>query len=223
MTRKKGPTYEDGDEPLRCRAKRTRDGQRCGNRKVKGREVCRKHGGTNPGRPVKHGRYSKRIPRLLADGYAEAIQDAEAMIDLSETLAVQHAIVARRMERVDEKDSPEFRKQAVGLFEQMRTASSAEDGIAATKALGEHLRQGTSEEYALTCLANAVRELALRQEEVWRLRFKSEHAITVKDLVGLIARVVDLARQILPDDLALQFVDRLDREVVGNASRRLSP
>ena len=52
-----------------CTAHSKRTGEPCRAHAVKGKTKCRMHGGTNPGRPLKHGRYSK-APKTLAAKFA---------------------------------------------------------------------------------------------------------------------------------------------------------
>lgn len=58
---------------------------------------CRMHGGTNPGAPIKHGRYSKYAPEKLR-AKIEAFKNDDPL-SLIDELATQRALLADYMER----------------------------------------------------------------------------------------------------------------------------
>ena len=60
--------------PMQCKAM-GRNGRQCGSHAVRGRDVCRMHGGApgsgGDGRPLIHGLYSKRVPKGWEQDYED--------------------------------------------------------------------------------------------------------------------------------------------------------
>ncbi len=53
---------------MRCHAKSKRTHEQCHAYAMRGKQVCRMHGGKSPGGPIKHGRYSKSLDTLAGKG-----------------------------------------------------------------------------------------------------------------------------------------------------------
>lgn len=93
-----------------CKAYSRRTGQQCGNRAIKGREVCRMHGGKSP-RPgpahprFKDGRYSKVLEgSTLEELYARMRQDPK-LLHLKEEIALLTARQQETLERAKRGES----------------------------------------------------------------------------------------------------------------------
>lgn len=80
-----------------CGAK-TRSGAPCQNAGMENGR-CRMHGGTNPGAPIKHGRYSKYAPDKLGEKIAE-FREGNAL-DMADELATQRALFADYLARFE--------------------------------------------------------------------------------------------------------------------------
>jgi hypothetical protein len=213
-------TFDDGDEPERCRA-RAKSGsgpngepKRCGQKKVPGYQVCRYHG-AGGGRPIKHGRYSARLGRFR-EAYQEALDSGESLLDLRETLALLDARLQRSAERAAELDTPEYRERAQELYEAVRGARDPQEAASYLVSLGDHLRRGVSEDAALRDLADAAKELAIRQEKAWGVRLHAAQAINARDLTTIMARIVDIILDEAPD--APRLLQRLDDEIMGGGA-----
>jgi hypothetical protein len=94
-----------GIEPQRvkCQAKRSNGKDHCGAWAVRGRRVCRVHGGMSPapgpGHPAyKHGRYSKVVPREIAGLYHSGLADPN-ILEMTDELAILGARTGQLMER----------------------------------------------------------------------------------------------------------------------------
>lgn len=74
-----------------CTAKAKSTGKRCNNPAVKGRTVCRLHGG-HAGRPIIHGRYSVEHRRSLAEKVQKFLEDPSPG-DLTSELALMRALL----------------------------------------------------------------------------------------------------------------------------------
>lgn len=83
---------------MQCGAK-TKNGGTC---KSPGLENgrCRMHGGTNPGRPITHGRYSKFLPKRLAEQYEAALADPD-LISVAGEAAVVQSLIANSLAELD--------------------------------------------------------------------------------------------------------------------------
>lgn len=212
MPRKPTTTYEPGDEPNRCCAKSKTTGSRCSKPVVPGRRVCRYHGGLG-GRPPESGRYSKGLGKLR-EAYDESRNDP-ALLDLRETLALLDIVVKKAAERAANADSPEFRSEALELYETARGAATPEEGAAALNALGALLRRGAEEDKALKALAETAERLSRRQEKAWQIRLDAAMAINARDLVAVLSRFADIVLEEAPKDVAGRIVRRLDGEIMG--------
>ena len=213
-------TFEDGDEPDRCRA-RTKNGtgpngepKRCGRPKVPGYQVCRYHG-AGGGRPITHGRYSAHLGRFR-EAYNDALNSGESLLDLRETLALLDTRLQRSAERASELDTPEYRDKALELYDAVRDAGDPQEAAAHLVSLGDHLRRGVAEDAALRDLADAAKELAIRQEKAWGVRLHAAQAINARDLTTIMARIVDIIIEEAPD--ARRLLQRLDDEIMGGGS-----
>jgi hypothetical protein len=212
MARKPSTTFEPGDEPGRCCAKAKHSQRRCRLPVVPGRRVCRLHGGLG-GRPPTTGRYSKGLGRFR-EAYQEARQDP-ALLDLRETLALMDVVVQRAVERIEENDTPEFRKRALNLFEEARAAGDAETTAALLGQLGALLKRGASEDKALDRLADTAERLARRQEKAWGIKLDAATALNARDLMAVLARFADIVLEEVPKDAAARVIRRIDGEIVG--------
>src|SRR5215210_2202001 len=112
---------------MQCRAHSKRSGERCKNYAVRGRELCRMHGGTvkrgvdSPN--FKRGRYSKAMPGHLTERYRASLQDEERH-DLRDEIALSEAKVSDCLYRmsVDPGDSDTLWIRLRNLERDMRQA-----------------------------------------------------------------------------------------------------
>lgn len=77
-----------------CEAKSKRTGERCRNRPMKGKGVCRMHGGKSP---IKHGLYSK-YENPEARGHIEAAKRLPAITILEQTIPMAAGLLSFWME-----------------------------------------------------------------------------------------------------------------------------
>ena len=91
---------------------------------------CRIHGGCSPSGPA-HGRFrnpssdnarahnqklARRLGELLGERFAETYK-ADDLMDLRRPVAALETVALKQAERIAERDTPEFRRRAVALFE----------------------------------------------------------------------------------------------------------
>lgn len=212
MPRKRTATYEPGDEPWRCCAKAKSTQKRCREEVVPGRNVCWRHGGLG-GRPG-GGRWSQALGRLGA--VLDKVRDDPELTDLERPLSVLSLVVEERMKRVDDGDTPQFRERARELYDQARELSSTDPAgaAAAMTELGKLLREGIKHDKALDSLVAGVDKYRRALEEFWKIRLARQHVINEKDMISILARVAQFAREEMGEDGSARFLRRLDRELL---------
>ena len=89
---------ETAENPMQVCGAKTRDGDPCKNAPVTGHARCRMHGGTSPGRPIIHGRYSLIHRAALAAKVATFLADPRPG-DLTDELALLRALLQDYLER----------------------------------------------------------------------------------------------------------------------------
>ena len=94
---------------MHCTANCKRTGQACRNRPVRGRTVCRMHGGKTP-RGIAHpsfksGRYSKDLPTNLAARYEESLK-SDSLKSLLDDLSLCDLRISELLSRIKEKGEP---------------------------------------------------------------------------------------------------------------------
>ena len=85
-----------------CGAK-TRSGEPCQSQPVRGAARCRMHGGTSPGRPLVHGRYSLRHKAALAGKVDRFLADPRPG-ELVDELALMRGLLQDYLDRFDGDD-----------------------------------------------------------------------------------------------------------------------
>lgn len=218
MARKSSTTYEPGDEPYRCCAKAKQTGKRCGNDIVPGRRVCKIHGGL--GGRVGTGRWTDALGKL--GPIFDEIQADEDLTDMTRPLALLSLVVEQRMERVDKKDTPEFRKQARKLYDDARdlAATDPEGAAQAMSDLGKLLRDGVSQDAAIDSLVASVEKYRRALEEFWKIRLARQSVMNERDIISLFAYFMQTAQDELGTDGSAKLLRRLDRELLAGSKKQ---
>lgn len=172
------------------------------------------HGGLG-GRPMTHGRRSAALGRFQ-QVYQEGVDDPDALIDLSDTLALLDVNVQRCAERATESDTPEFRKRALELYREAQQATDPADAAKALRDLGALLKQGVAEDSAFTQLAKAAEQLAKRREAAWSVKLSAAQAINARDLTAIFGRLADIILEEAPNEGATRIIQRIDAEIMGS-------
>ena len=214
---------ERNGNPRVCGAK-TRSGGECQQIAMENLR-CKMHGGLTPkgvaSPQFRHGRYSKYLGKRWAKAYEESLADTDGLLDLTETLAILDTNVKRAAKRVDERDTPDFRRRALTLFEQAHDASTPEETAAKLRDLGTLLRSGVSKDRSFRRLTDAAEKLAKRSEAAWKVRLGAATAINAADLTGVLVRVISILREEIHDRTARELaVRRISHEVMA---RRVGP
>lgn len=203
------------DPKYRCTGKARQNGRkRCRRQVVRGKRVCYWHGGMSPGRPPTNGRYT-RVPGALREAYKASLADS-TLADLREPLAILDAIAKRAMDRVEDKDTPELRKRALELLEEVQAALGAGDaelGAQKLQALHALLRRGAEESEALTNLSDAVEAFSRRAEAYWGVKLSRRQSMNAGDLIAILRAFVTIVKSEAPSDVSARIVERIEHDV----------
>lgn len=174
---------------------------------------CRLHGG-RAGRPPISGRWARSLGRF-GDSYLAAKEDPE-LLDLSRSLAILDMVVERAARRIEERDTPAFRRRLGELFEEMSTllregeASKAQEVMAE---LGRLIRDGGSEEDAFSELSRAAERLSRRAEKAWDLKLSRKHSVAADDLARILGQFLDFIRLEGTEEIAVAVEQRMKLEM----------
>lgn len=183
-------TFAGQGDPYQCAARAKSTGLRCKAGVVPGKAVCIKHGG-RAGPPLKTGKFSSGAGRI-GEAYQRWVQQIDAL-DPTDHLAAMAALAERCMQRVEEKDTPEFRRNAIALYEEALSQdaqTSPERRAAALTALGKLLRKGASEDTALRGAMDGMERLGKRLEAERALRNQEAHTVRMADLQGMVMGIL---------------------------------
>jgi hypothetical protein len=180
-------------------------------------EACR------PGRKKRlqrTGRFSEALGDMRRS-YLASLNDP-SLLDLREPIAVMDMAAKRLMERLQEKDGLQFRKEALALCIQsislMRGGKAAE-GLARMVDLQNLLQRGASEDIAMNNLVSAADLLAKRIEKAWEIRLAKRNAMSREDLETLMQKFVTLMRSELPEAIYMRMLKRIDSDIMANSGR----
>lgn len=209
--------YRNGH--LLCRRTSKRTGKPCGAYALKGRQVCRAHGGKSPrgaqSPSFKSGRYSKHIPDRLLEKYETALGD-ERLLELGEDIALLDVRLRELVENVDTSGQAGDWKTMQELW---------------LLYLGEPggVRQAELSEFIESCIEEGNRWDEIRETLERRRRLveseRKRHAeldqnITIQEGIGLVKLFFELVKQHVSDAGALQAIgEGLNTLLAGGGDR----
>jgi hypothetical protein len=211
----------DAPQEGRCsaRLRGERKGKFCSSIPVKGRNRCKMHGGMSPPagpghHSFKHGRDSKWTKALGQYGklYKDAV-DSDELLDLRRQLAVMDVAIQRHAARVEELDTPDFRKKALELFAEYEQAPTDEEARARLAGIKEHLRRGAGEDRAFAYLVKTADSMARRIEAAYGLKLKSDEVVNQNELTRVTGALVSILVEEAPTDVATRVIQRADSEL----------
>lgn len=204
---------DDPTEPRRCHAA-TKAGTRCQN-SVWGEDgfVCAMHGGKSPGRPAKHGGYSRVLGELKLRLYDHAIANENMLYDLRETLALSHVVLTQAIEKAEAGDVPKLRTRALALLREAFELGESDDPVGMAAKLRELERllvDGVKDAEAVEHMRQAIEDMAKRQKDSWGIRLKAEQVVNERDLQLYSAAMIACAKRVFGGDgaarLAQEFI-----------------
>lgn len=210
-----------GIEPqlIKCHAHRSDgSGRPCGAWAVRGRRVCRKHGGSSPapgpGHPAfKHGRYSTVVPREIASLYQAGLRDPN-ILEMTDELAILGARTGQLMDRARLGES-EARwndvREAMRVVLSFQAQGDDENLQEAIGELSKLVFAKTDHEGWREILS--VIDLRRKISSVETVRLKAaQQTVTVAQLLGFAGAVAGIVNSRISDPVARsQIADDLRR------------
>ena len=155
------------------------------------------------------------------------IEEAETnpnLLDLRNGIALFDVRIDELVKRVEEEDCPDYRRTALRLYQAMDQARSENDAqgyATAYRELGEWLREGRAESDAWEHLLLSAERRAARAEKAIDLSLKGQKAITERDFMLLLGRIMTVMTEEVGNIATTQrIVRRLDREIMDATGRR---
>jgi hypothetical protein len=197
---------------MQCRAKAKRTQARCRAAAIRGREVCRVHGGKTPRGSAsvhwKSGRYSRHLPTRLAAQYRLAEQDPE-LTNLTSDIALTDARIVDLLQRVETGEAGMVWRSAQAALQRFRVAQAKSD----PDKMREHLDvlQGLIEHGASDYAAwHEIGELIEQRRKLCESEAKRlaalEQYITAEKAMALLETVVNIIRRHVHDRQALEKI-----------------
>lgn len=181
--------YRDG-KPL-CNAK----SNTCGAFAMKGKQKCYNHGGASTGAPIKHGLYSKYLPKDLAGAYEEHRQNSE-LFDLTQDVAVISAMAMAELEGArDGAPSIEQWEKAKQLYHAAVFGQDPES----LKTLGKVLDDGHAHAQKIARAAKLIEQRTKTIEKKQKLELESERNLTVAQAMAFTSSLAQGAKQVVYD------------------------
>jgi hypothetical protein len=194
---------------------------RCSNVAAKGFRVCRFHGAKTPVRG--NGRHSAG-PVSFKEHYLSALKD-DSLLDLREPLAILDSLVKQAAQRIEDKDTPGFRKRAAELMETVVNSHKAmekSDAASAFRELADLLRTGAADDDARRELREAAESFHDRLVAAWKVRLAAGNVMNYRDTVAMLARVIDILAQECDGQTVVRVCARFQAEISGDLMIRES-
>jgi hypothetical protein len=196
-----------------CAAKKT-NGEPCKAQAVRGKRVCRVHGGMTPGGIAsphyKDGRYSRFLPARLGPRYQEARADGE-LLALREDIALTDARLSDLLSRVDTGESGALWRSLMAARDELlarRKASDTLGQMAALNLIMELISQGHADYRAWGEVA-AVLDQRRRLVESERKRLvEMQQTLTVEKAMLLIGAIGGIIKAHVADRNTLNAISR---------------
>jgi len=186
---------------------------------MKGKQVCRSHGGRSPGGPAKTGRHSVVMGPLQA-AFERNLENPNPK-DLDIGLAKMDAYIETLLERAASGDTPDLRAEVAGRVGKL-AAKLEDDGALISddsrKMVAELLDVATKARESSATLAKAMAYHERRQAAATRaleIELRGEQVVAVRHVSALLTLVCEIVMREAPDH-AGRIVDALSTEVLGD-------
>jgi hypothetical protein len=213
-----------GDSMIQCKAIKA-NGERCGNRVVRGREVCRFHGGSTPagiGNPLfRNGRHSKYLPDRLIAQYNEAQTDPQ-LLSLRAEVSLVDTRLDELLTKVDTKESGyawSRLKVALTEFKKAQALGKVDRAMDALYDLEALINTGGKDYLVWQEIAKTIELRKALVESERRHLVEMHQMISGESVMVLLAAVLDVIRKNEPDR---QILARISEDIRGLISERTS-
>lgn len=169
-----------------CGSPRNRNRPPCQQTRITHNGRCRMHGGTSTG-PHTTGKTPQRFRGKLGTLIAQAAQDSR-LLDMNQPVEVLLGILHRKIELLEDADSPEFRKRAVEL---VREFCADQTNVAMLTTLVAHLEAGANETMALESVERTAVLLSDKQEAVKKQDLARQTALPLRQLASLLSLLAE--------------------------------
>ncbi|MDO8751151.1 MAG: hypothetical protein Q7K03_08415 [Dehalococcoidia bacterium] len=189
------PLKEDA-KPLKCNA-RDRDGSICRNYVTRGMTKCHKHGGASlrgiASPRFIHGRYSKYLPKHLAEIYALALNDPN-LLQLKDDIALMDARLGEMFGKLDRGESVAAWSQVTRSFKKFLNARAlsleAVEDLAVTE-LQTAIEKGMGDYESWQEIHATIEQRRKLVQDEHRVQINLKQMITAEKAMTLLAVVVD--------------------------------
>lgn len=178
-----------------CGAKNRR-GEPCGNTAIFENGRCRMHGGRAPvgvlNPNTKHGRYSKAIPKRLADAFSYSVDDP-ALLELTQEIALIDSRVGELLERIEKfnADGGENWAELLKHWDKLTIAARVGDGrqqAVQAEIIGRIIERGNNEFAAWDQLIRLLNERRKLSESERKRRIDAKSMIPMETVYLIISR-----------------------------------
>lgn len=206
---------------MKCQAHKT-NGDPCNAQAIRGKRVCRVHGGLTPSGLASphytHGRYSKALPARLAARYDEATTDP-ALLELRADVALLDARLADVLGRVDTGESGALWTTLQNHRRDVLAAKRAGDSVAqavALNALLETVGQGHADYRAWQEIGALLEQRRKLVESERKRLIEAQQTLTVEKAMLLIGAISGIIKAHVHDRAILAAIGR---DIEGLVSR----
>ena len=206
---------------MKCQAHKT-NGDPCNAQAIRGKRVCRVHGGLTPSGLASphytHGRYSKALPARLAARYDEATTDP-ALLELRADVALLDARLADVLSRVDTGESGALWTTLQNHRRDVLAAKRVGDSVAqavALNALLETVGQGHADYRAWQEIGALLEQRRKLVESERKRLIEAQQTLTVEKAMLLIGAISGIIKAHVHDRAILAAIGR---DIEGLVSR----
>jgi len=206
---------------MKCQAHKT-NGDPCNAQAIRGKRVCRVHGGLTPSGLASphytHGRYSKALPARLAARYDEATTDP-ALLELRADVALLDARLADILTRVDTGESGALwgqLKKAHGELIIARGAGDTKAMATSLQLIGDLITQGHADYRAWQEIGALLEQRRKLVESERKRLIEAQQTLTVEKAMLLIGAISGIIKAHVHDRAILAAIGR---DIEGLVSR----
>lgn len=208
-----------------CTAKSKQSGVQCKRQSTQGFKVCRMHGGASlagvASPNFKHGKYSKHLPPQLMKRY-EAARDDPAILSLMDEIALFDARIVEVMEGLHTGGVGDIWNSLKKSHANFEAALAKGDWVAMQQAVVDQavaIKNGASEQQRWSELSTAIFSRQRLVESERRRLQEMGQMVSLGELTGLFATLVQVLRDEINDNNVLNGVMHAINQKVFNRER----